>query len=157
MPHYYSSFWLAFGNGATLSPIWAWRDRAGALPSWAPAFLAALEASGCATAASEGSGHRLLALATVRALQPGLRRAWDAALARHAAAQLPSGQPEHESPIGESGADADSRLSHPLEVLAMGQWLKLSETERADIVEQYAKQRPRLAVMAGDVRKRGER
>jgi hypothetical protein len=26
MPHY-STFWLAFGNGAPLSPIWLWRDE----------------------------------------------------------------------------------------------------------------------------------
>jgi len=174
MPHCYSTFWITFGNGAPLSPIWGWKDRAARLPSWAPALLATLEASGCAHTAAEACGRSLATLALSRALLPGLARAWAAALDRFAAQQLPTGQLADELPacntpdsgIGEEPRnvaefEAESRdvaeFLHPLEDLPMHIWLTLSPSEQTQAVADYAGRRSRAMGGAGDVRYRGGR
>ena len=164
MPQY-SQFWLDFCAGAPLAPIWGWKDRARGLPSWAPALLSTLEASGCAYTAAQACGRSLPTLATARALLPGLTHAWDAAIARYQAQLLPNGQqfpesgmnnaPIGDSPIGESGGAAE--VAHPLEDLPMGDWLRLPHAEHAAIVVDYAGRTPRRAVTAGDLRRRGGR
>jgi hypothetical protein len=166
MPHRYSTFWLIFGNGAPLSPIWGWKDRAQRLPSWAPALLAALEASGCVQTAAVQCGRPIRVVYGVCAMVPALRRAARLALARYQARQL---LPIGNSPIGESqaaevgaGADFEGELpdvrefAHPLEDLPMGDWLRLPHAEQAAVVVDYAGRTPR-SVGAGDVRRRGGR
>jgi hypothetical protein len=150
MPHCYSRFWLQFGNGAPLSAIWAWKDRAGSFPSWAPSFLAALEVTGCPRAAAEACGRNLRTVQIGKALLPGLSRAWAAALDRYGAAQLPIGQLPDASPIGES---LFTELVHPLEELSMDAWLKLSDGEQIATVADYAGRTPRPG-SAGDIRRR---
>jgi hypothetical protein len=175
MPHRYSTFWLIFGNGAPLSPIWGWKDRAQRLPSWAPALLAALEASGCVQTAAVQCGRPIRVVYGVCAMVPPLRRAARLAIARYQATQLlPIGQlpeelPIGNSPIGEShvgkvGGTADfagevrdvREFAHPLEDLPMGAWLRLPHAEQAAVVVGYAGRTPR-SVGAGDVRRRGGR
>jgi len=159
MPHCYSTFWLDFCAGAPLRPIWGWKDRARALPSWAPLLLAELEASGCVTAAAQACGRSLRTVALARALLPGLGKAWDAALSRYQAAQLPIRQqrdalPIGNSPIGEFRAGAE--FAHPLEALPMEQWIRLSHAEQVAVVAEYAGRTLRPGG-AGDVRYRGGR
>lgn len=152
MPHHYSRLWLDFCAGAPLAPIWAWRDRADRLPSWAPALLAALEDSGCVDTAAETCGRPIRVVYVVCAMVPALRRAAQRAIARYRARQLPIGN----SPIGESHAGeshAGVGFAHPLEALPMSDWLRLPHAEQVAVVAEYAGRRPRSGG-AGDVRSR---
>lgn len=146
-----SPFWLAIATGKPLSPAWRWKDRAPGLPSWAPTFLQALEQTGNVTASVTKAGRPLRSVYVTCCLLPQLRSYARAALVRYHHAQLVL----HAQQLGNSPKSALRRsaaTAHPLEVVSMHQWMRLSHAEQVAVVVDYAGRTPRMGGI-GDVRR----